>query len=171
MFRLRKIIIFILLLSIGIMSFSFSWAAGSYTINAPLTSGTDLSASEWYATAKSRAMLTISVSIDTLSQISDADSNSYSSFWTNPSWVGVSRNKRQVMVVGYYSSSISTTVLVIIYTPSTGKIEYMPIVSRPAVSDDTAELLCLAAIKNDTTKEFEKNDAFEILSIIADLQK
>ena len=137
------------------------------TINAPITSGTDLSASEWYSSDKSRAMLTISVSMDTISKISDADSDSYTSFWTNPSWVGISGGKRQVMVTGYYGSEESTTVLVMIYTPSSGEISYLPMTFRPAIPDNTAEMFCVGALE--TSASYEKNDPSTILSIISDL--
>lgn len=150
---------------------SASGSSGSdRIIDAATTSGIGYTASEWYATAKTRAMLTLSVSIDTIPHLSDSSTDAYISFWQNPSWVGISKNKRQVMVTGYYSSDTSTTVLVMIYTPSTGKIEYLPVVSRPALPDATAEMMCLAAIKNDPTDKYAKNDPYEILSIIEDLQ-
>ncbi len=167
----RKFILLITLLLTFTLVASTSMAATSYTIDAPITSGTKMSASEWYSNAKSRAMLTLSVSIDTISQLDDADSDSYTSFWLNSSWVGISKNKQQVMVVGYYSNSASTTVLVMIYTPQTGKIEYMPIVSKPAMSDVNAEMICLASLANESNSDYEKNDPTEIISIIADLQQ
>ena len=166
---IRKLTAFCLLI-ILILGISSSMAASSYTIDAPITSSVDLTASEWYSAANYRALLTVSVLIDTISQMSDDDSDSYASFLINPSWVAISSNKRQVMVAGYYSSSASTTVLVMIYTPGTGKIEYLPVVSRPAISDSLAETLCLTAIQNDKTNKYEKNDASEILSILADIQ-
>ena len=154
------------------IALSPAMAATSYTIDASVTSGTKMTASEWYSTAKTRAMLTLSVSIDTLSQYSEADSDSYTSLWLNSSWVGLSKSKNQVMVAGYYSTSKNTTILVMIYTPSTGKIEYMPIVSTPAMSDANAEMVCEAVFSGDNnTSKYEKNDHIEILSIIADLQQ
>ena len=166
---IRKFTVFSLLVVL-VLGISSSIADASYTIDAPITSSVGLSASEWYSSARFRALLTVSLSIDTFSKMSDADSDSYTAFWLNPSWVAISSNKRQVMVTGYYSTSTSTTVLVMIYTPSTGKIEYMPVVSSPAVSDSLAETLCLAAIQNDKTNKYEKNDASEIISILADVQ-
>ena len=142
----------LLILSITLSS---AMAATSYTIDASTTAATKMTASEWYSTAKTRAMLTLSVSIDTLSQYSAADSDSYTSFWLNSSWVGLSKSKNQVMVAGYYSTSSNTTILVMIYTPSTGKIEYMPIVSTPAMSDANAEMVCEAVFSGD--KELSLN--------------
>ena len=150
---------------------SASGSSGSgRTIDAPFTSEIGLTASEWYATAKTRAMLTLSVSIDTIPHLSDNSSDAYTSFWLNPSWVGISKNKRQVIVAGYFSSDTSTTVLVMVYSPGTGKIEYLPAVSRPALPDATAEIMCLAAIQTNPTDKYVKNDPYEILSIIKDLQ-
>lgn len=166
----RRFALFISLLFALTLIVSASTAASSYTIDAPVTSGTKMSASEWFASAKTRAMLTLSVSVDTISNLSDSDSDSYTSFWTNPSWVGISKSKQQVMVVGYITTSANTTVLVMIYTPGSGEIEYMPIVSTPALSDANAEMICMAALANDSTGDYEKNDPVEILSIIADLQ-
>jgi len=168
----RILILTFTALLILVITLSPAMAATTYTIDASVTSGTKMTASEWYSTAKTRAMLTLSVSIDTLSQYSEADSDSYTSLWLNSSWVGLSKSKNQVMVAGYYSTSKNTTILVMIYTPSTGKIEYMPIVSTPAMSDANAEMVCEAVFSGDNnTSKYEKNDPIEILSIIADLQQ
>lgn len=168
----RILILTFTALLILVITLSPAMAATTYTIDASVTSGTKMTASEWYSTAKTRAMLTLSVSIDTLSQYSEADSDSYTSLWLNSSWVGLSKSKNQVMVAGYYSTSKNTTILVMIYTPSTGKIEYMPIVSTPAMSDANAEVVCEAVFSGDNnTSKYEKNDPIEILSIIADLQQ
>ena len=167
----RKLILLAALLSALMFTVPTSLADTWYTISAPVTSGTGLSATEWYSSAKMRAMLTLSLSIDTISELSDADSDSYTSFWFNSSWVGISKSRQQVMVAGYYSTSTKTTILVMVYTPSTGKIDYMPIVSSPALSDANAELICEAAFTGDGNNlQYEKNDLAEIISIIADLQ-
>ena len=166
----QKLLLSVALLLALTLAVSSSFAASSSTINATVTSGTKLSASEWYSSAKMRAMLTISLSVDTIPHLSDASSDVYTSFWLNSSWVGLSKSKNQVLVIGYYSTSKSTTVLVMIYTPGTGKIEYMPIVSTPAISDQYAEMLCESVISGDSnTLRYEKNDPLEILSIISDL--
>ncbi len=166
----KLVLSFVIMLVFSII-LSSATAASSYTVDAPVTSGTKMTASEWYSTAKTRAMLTLNVSIDTLSQYSEADSESYSSLWLNSSWVGLSKSKNQVMVAGYYSTSKSTTILVMIYTPSTGKIEYMPIVSTPAMTNSNAEMICEAVFSGDNnTSKYEKNDPIEIMSIISDLQ-
>ncbi len=165
--KLKAIIAAVILLSLLCIIASSS-AASSYTITASVTNGTGLSAVEWYSSAQSRALLTISLSIDTIPNISDTDADSYTSFWLNPSWVGISTNKRQVMVSGYYSNSSSTTVLIMVYTPGTGKIEYIPMVMRPAISDDLAETLCLSAFSSNTSS-YERNSTSEIVTVLTEL--
>lgn len=167
----RKFCLSLAIILILTITLSSAMAEISYTIDAPITSGTKMTASEWYSTAKTRAMLTLCMSIDTLSQYSEANSDSYSSFWLNSSWVGLSKSKNQVMVSGYFSTSKKTTMLVMIYTPSTGKIQYMPVVITPAMSDSDAAMVCESLLSADeNTSKYEKNDLVELLNIIADLQ-
>ena len=167
----KKITVFLSLLSVFVLVFSISLADTSFTINAPITSANDYTASQWYSTSRARAALTVFITLDVIPQMDGIESvaDTYTSIWEHPSWVGLSKSKNQVMVAEYFSDKISTTILVCIYTPSTGKIEYMPIISKPAIPDTTAELLCSAAIQNNNTSTYEKNDNKEVLSVVEDL--
>ena len=73
------------------------------------------------------------------------------------------------MVAGYYSTSSSTTILAMIYTPSTGKVSCIPIISTPAVSDAIAEAACIAALSTDGNTTYTENSSLEILSVLSDL--
>ena len=156
-------LVFLLVLSMS----SLSVADSTITIDAPITSAMNMSATDWFSSAPMRAMLTIFTSVDTINKMEDGNSDSLTALWTNPSWVGISQNNRQVIVSGYFSTAASTTVLVMIFTPSTGKIEYMPITSKPAMPSSTAEMLCEAAMNQ--CSSYKKNNQSDILSAISDL--
>ncbi len=90
-------------------------------------------------------------------------------FLTNSSWVGISKNSRQLMVVGYYGS---TTILTIVYTPQTGKIEYTEIKINQSNGSAVPDVLIESMAKkiyDDQSSKYYKNSPSDILEVLSAL--
>ena len=139
-------------------------------IKAKNTSKVKATASEWYASSETRAMATILVSLDVFNQMSDYDSNEISDFWVNPSYVGITNNNRQILVVGYYGS---TTILTMIYTPSKGEIEYfdMKMSSGTPIDASTVDMMMKTVIlnSNNNVRDYYQNDPGDMYSCMSKL--
>lgn len=153
----------ILLISIT----NVAMAASSTKINASFSNKMGLSAKDWYSTAESRATLTVSVAIDTFTSFKNFDADILTELLSNNTWVGLSKNQRQVSVVGYYGS---TNLLFMIYTPSSGQIEYteMKISTSTPLDDSMIELMVVQALSDQSSK-YMKNDKSDVLGVIASL--
>lgn len=168
--RKMSLIIFLLFIMALILSTSIA-ASDTLTIDASITSSIKASAAEWYGSSQTRALLTVSLSADTIPHLENSDSDSYTGFWLNPSWVGISKSKQTLLVAGYYSNAKSTTILMIIYYPNTGKIQYLPAISTPPMTNANAEMLCESIIAdNKDTLAYERNDPTAILAVLASFQ-
>lgn len=137
-----------------------------YTTEATITNQYSSSAKNWYSSKNNRAILTVLLSVDVFNDYKEKDSDAFQTIWTNTSIVGLSKSQEQLLVAGYYSTSESTTLIVMLYKPTTGKIDYMPIVITPSVSDDVAITMLEAAASSNSEGKYEKNDLDEVAKIV-----
>ena len=113
---MKKVLSLITALVLSLVIFT---SASATTIKATGTATTKMTASQWFSDSQTRAWLTIALALDTFPQMSSVDSNAISDFVSRSSWVGLSKSKNQVMVMGTYGS---TTILIMLYTPAKGTI-------------------------------------------------
>ena len=170
----RTLILFIAALFVFLSAVPAAMAAEWVLMDSVTTAETTLSASDWYASSRSRALLTVLLSIEAINDIGNPESGDFSSFWLNASWVGITKDKTQLVVVGYYGTGSKTTILTMIYTPGTKKIKYMADVQTPSLTSSKAESACEALLKSGASAEYtvnayKKNSPRDIVTLIRQL--
>ncbi len=120
-------------------------------------------AAQWYSTETNRAALTVALCADVFYNKGTYGPNDIESYLTNPTYVGLSQNKNQLLVMGYYGTETEFTILVIVYTPSRDEIEYteMKLTGsfRNQSTADAMEGVLYSAMQSMNSKgQYEKNN-------------
>lgn len=130
-----------------------------------------LSAETWFEDESTRAACTIFTAIG-ITQYEAQSFKVLKDYLTNPSWIGISKSKKQIMTIGYRGTS-KTTVYIAIITPETGKIEYTTMDMSSSSEDDmskTVESLIPSILEaQDATSEYYENDLEQISKIMKQL--
>ena len=150
----------ILLVSFGTVSL-----AAENKFKATVTNGMDYSATKWYSSEESRAMFTVSVTLDAFSNIKELDSDDISSFLYNDTWVGISKSKTQLMLVGY----LGPAMYFFIYSPLTGYVEYSKMTLSSGSLDSSTAALFAEGVLADQSSKYAKNSLSDILTVVASL--
>ena len=161
----RQLLRIVLLFFSLTMLVSPSFAAGSKTIEAEVTESIkSCTASEWYKDDESIAWLTVGTALDVFPTLEDYDPMDFRDFVVRSSWVGISSNKKQLTVVGYYEKESSFDMISMSFNPAAGEIEYVRDELDSSTSKDEAEKKCEALLSdNNDIGEYKKNSLHEII--------
>ena len=154
--RILSILITIILVSTitcGIAVADSEWTK----IDSNYASRGNATAQQWFSTEHNRALLTVLLAADVFISRGNFQADDLFSFLENTSYVGISSSSKQVLVMGYYGA---TTILTIVYTPSTNEIQYSEITEsaspKTASEMDNILLESMKSFKNN--KEYLKNN-------------
>ena len=166
----RQLLRIVLIIFSLTMLVSPSFAAGAKTIDAKVTeSMKSCTAPEWYEDDESIAWLTVGTSLDVFPNLEDYDPVDFRDFIVRSSWVGISSNKKQLTVVGYYEKASSFNMLSMSFNPAAGEIEYTRDELDPSTSKEDAEKKCEALLSdNNDIGEYKKNSLHEILAVLSE---
>lgn len=153
--KLIALILMAVIISTGVINFSS--ADISTTIESKYAKQGNASAQQWYSSGENRALLTVLLAADVFPNMKQFDTQDMVSFLTNSSYVGISSNSRQLLVIGYYGS---TNIIPIVFTPSSNEIQYMVIeMSGSKLSDSAIDDIMLSTLKTiGNTKDYSKNN-------------
>ena len=166
---MKKIIsITSLVLLISLFVITASADVPTTKIQSVFAKNANATAKQWYENKDTRAMLTVALGADVFFQMEGFESDDLTSFLLNTSYVGISSNSRQLLLLGYYGS---TTILSIIYTPSTNEIECLKMELNGTPLDDvTMKTVLLGTMQSaDNNASYEENDKTAILKQVQSL--
>lgn len=145
-----------------------AYASDSFT-SAIFSKNTHITAEQWFSDEESRAMFTTLAAIELVKNIDELKStDALSEYLANPSWVGLSKSKKQIMSIGYLGS---VKILVALLTPETGIIEYLQMEISTSGNSDNTESIVQSIIpqvfeSQGATSEYYQNNMESILTAV-----
>ena len=133
-----------------------------------LTKALGMNAKQLYASEESRALFTICLAADTLSTMKNVESDAFTSLVLNKTYVGLSSNQRQLCVTGYFGTT-KTSILIMIYTPSTNEIQYETIgLNGTGMTESFIDTMMVSSLKGmNKNGKYVENDIDAIWKAIS----
>lgn len=131
-----------------------------------------LSTEQWFQDKSTRAACTVFAAIGFVKNSNDLIFEDLEDYLANPSWIGISKSKNQIMTVGYLGIN-KITIYIAVITPKTGKIEYTTIDMSSSKKEDMpkiVESLIPSILEAQyATSEYYENDLEEIANLMKQL--
>ncbi len=131
-----------------------------------------LSAEQWFQDESTRAACTVFAAIGFVKNSNELIFEDLEDYLSNPTWIGISKSKKQLMTIGYLGIS-KITVYITVITPATGEIEYTTMDMSSSNKDDMPRIVegLLPSIleSQNATSEYYINNLDEIDDIMKQL--